>query len=133
MRTELSGFKRMLLSEKSIVIFFFLIIGCIKLVSSLFDAGESNLVKILRLLGLSFNFTISFYAFKNRGFAIWIISIIIFLSGISAFISSIFLFIKGHGEITLQIFLLLTGGFFSYGGIKIVLLYLKEHTTEGEY
>jgi succinate-acetate transporter protein len=104
----------------------FLCVEGIKVISSLLYSDESEMIKTIRLLGLIFNFSMCLLAYRGQKIATWIISVIIFFSGVTAFISSIFLFVKGHGQFGMQTFAGLYGLYFIYGGIELILIELKQ-------
>jgi hypothetical protein len=112
--------------EKVIILIIFLCIEGVKFINSLLYSDENGMIKTIRLLGLIFNFAMCLLAYRSQKIATWIISVIIFFSGVTAFIGSIFLFVKGHGQFGLQIFAGLYGLYFIYGGIKLILIELKQ-------
>lgn len=118
--------------EKTVILIIFLCIEGVKFISSLLYSDESGMIKTIRLLGLIFNLSMCLLAYQSHKIATWIISVIIFFSGITAFISSIFLFVKGHGQFGMQTFAGLYGLYFIYGGIKLILIELKDKKDRGD-
>ena len=108
--------------EKIIILVIFLFVGCLKLSSSLFDAGESGLIQLLRVIGLFFNCVMAYFAYRNNKLSTWIISIIMIITGVGTSIGSIRVFIKGDGLYFLHFLGLLFGLYFIYGGIKLIII-----------
>ena len=88
-------------------------------------SDETEMTKIVRLLGFVFEFILCFMAYRNFKIATGIISIIIFLRGLGAFVFNVSYFFINHEQFWMQIFAIVYGVVFTYGGIKLILIAFK--------
>ena len=105
--------------EKIFLLVSFLFVCGIKFLYSIFYSQESIKLKILRIAGLLVFASFSFLAYKGNKIATLIMAIVILFSGLGSLAVAGFISLE---QLDLKIVFVLVGGFFTYGGIKLIII-----------
>lgn len=103
--------------EKIFILLSFLSLCGIKFLYSIFYSQENIKFKILRITALLVYASLSFFAYKTSKVATFIMAIVILFSGLGSLTTVWFISTE---QLQLKIIYLLIGGFFIYGGIRLI-------------
>ena len=110
----------MIYQQRAFILVVFLCFEITKLISSFLDPDEPYEAMIARILQVAVYFIISYYAYISKKVALWIISIILLLSGLGNLIGAFSALFVNKGNIEVTLTCILFGGYFVYGCMKLL-------------
>jgi len=106
-----------LISQKQFILLTFLFIILLTLLYSIFYSQETNTIKLVRFIALGIYSLLALLTNKNNKVATYVLAVFILLSGLGTLIVA---FLIGLDQLVSKIFFFLIGGYFSYGGIRLI-------------
>jgi len=106
-----------IISQKQFILLTFLFIIVVTLLYSIVYSQETNTIKVVRFIALVIYSLLALLTHKNNKVATFVLAIFILLSGVGTLIVA---FLIGLDQLVLKVFFFLIGGYFSYGGVRLI-------------
>jgi len=106
-----------IISQKQFILLAFLFIIVVTLLYSIFYSQETNTIKLVRFIALVIYSLLALLTHKNNKVATFVLAIFILLSGLGTLIVA---FLIGLDQLVSKLFFFLIGGYFSYGGVRLI-------------